>query len=146
MRTRKVLPARHAMPGWSSALVARWRARVPFLRDFQPNECNAIDYRRDRGHRLQAHCDDRRMSSDIIVNLSLCGDAVMTYTLDASRKGKKPGRAGKDARDTYRAQLPRRSLQVQAGTCRFDYMHGIAPEDLPTRRVSVTFRHTMLTS
>ena len=149
MRTRKVLPPKHKMPGWTAVLVARWRERVPYLRDFQPNECNAIDYRRDRGHVLQAHCDDRRMSSDIIVNLSLCGDAVMEYTLDGARKGKaraagRPRDGSAESKDAYRVHLPRRSLQVQAGACRFDFMHGIANADLPARRLSVTFRHTLL--
>ncbi|DBA82869.1 TPA: hypothetical protein ACH3X1_006662 [Trebouxia sp. C0004] len=39
-------------------LIARMQ-QVPFLRCFQPNEANAIDYRKDLGHWLKAHVDDR---------------------------------------------------------------------------------------
>lgn len=37
--------------------------------------------------------------------------------------------------------LPRRSLSIQTGQCRYDYTHAIANEDLLSeRRVSITFR------
>ena len=41
------------------------------LRRFAPNEANAIEYERAAGMELLPHCDDRQMSSDILVNLSL---------------------------------------------------------------------------
>ena len=34
----------------------------PVLKHFRPNECNAIDYRRQEGHELAPHVDDRQMS------------------------------------------------------------------------------------
>jgi hypothetical protein len=37
------------------------------LVDWKPNEANAIDYRRGRGHSLAAHCDDRQLSGRILV-------------------------------------------------------------------------------
>ena len=42
-------------------LIARMQ-QVPCLRCFQPNEANAIDYRKDLGHWLKPHVDDRCMA------------------------------------------------------------------------------------
>jgi hypothetical protein len=39
-------------------LIARMQ-QVPCLGCFQPNEANAIDYRKDLGHWLKPHVDDR---------------------------------------------------------------------------------------
>ena len=37
----------------------------------RPNECNANSYRARAGHYLEAHFDDRQLSGDTLVNLSL---------------------------------------------------------------------------
>ena len=80
---------------------------------------------------LTPHCDDRQMSSDILVNLSLVCDCTMTYTNEKFPEKRV---------DVY---LPRRSLQIQSGSTRYDYMHSIANENLHgSRRVSVTFRES----
>ena len=83
----------------------------------------------------QAHCDDRQLSGDTLVNLSLGGDAVMEYTHDSDA-----------TRAPVRVSLPRRSLQIQTADVRFNWRHGIALEDLPLegRRVSITFRRAKL--
>ena len=47
------------------------RQDVPALRKFYPSEANAIDYHRKTGHELQAHVDDRQLSTGEIVTLSL---------------------------------------------------------------------------
>ena len=115
---------------------ARARAQVGLLRSFSPNEANAIDYRRSLNHFLAPHCDDRRLSGAILVNLSLAGDARMRYTEDrpVARKG-----ARADPKSVL-VLLPRRSLQVQTGRVRYSFRHGIAASNfLDERRVSVTF-------
>ena len=124
-------PAR-AMPDIFAPLVRRMRT-IPELRSFRPNEANALDYRRSEGHYLGAHCDDRQLSGPILVNLCLAGDATMTYTRDRAGRG--------SAGETVRARLSRRALQIQSGSVRFDYRHGIANADFHAdRRVSITFR------
>lgn len=45
-----------------------------------PNEANAIDYRKGQGHWLKSHVDDRQLSKEVIINLSLAGDCYMTFT------------------------------------------------------------------
>ena len=112
------------------------RAAARAVATFAPNEANAIDYRRALGMELEPHCDDRQMSSGVLVNLSLLGDCVMTYAPDArSRRN-----ACVAATDAF---LPRRSLQIQSGSTRYDFSHAIRNENLLTdRRVSVTFRES----
>lgn len=131
------------------------RAVASAVAGFAPNEANAIDYRRASGMELLPHCDDRQMSSGVLVNLSLLGDCVMTYARDAKRKQKavpddvklrkrredeNDARSEGDAVDVF---LPRRSLQVQTGETRYEFSHAIRNENLlAARRVSVTFRES----
>ena len=133
-------PPTHPMPELLRPVIVRMRERVRALNEFRPNEANAIEYRAELGHFLAAHCDDRRLSGAILVNLSLAGDAVMTYQLD-----QRPGNRGAGQRQhKVEVKLPRRSLQVQSGKVRYSYRHGIARDGLPTgpgcRRISLTFR------
>lgn len=130
---RTVDPAKNPLPKILRDLViARFASAHETLRNFTPNECNAINYRKDLGSELTAHCDDRQLSSDLLVNLSLMGDCTMTYIHDKFPNSKKV--------DVY---LPRRSLQIQSGETRYDYMHSISNSNLhANRRVSVTFRES----
>ena len=128
--------SRRAMPRAASRAVAT----------FAPNEANAIDYRRALGMELEPHCDDRQMSSGVLVNLSLLGDCVMTYApdkkhFDSLKKHNAPNRSrDRGAVDVF---LPRRSLQIQSGSTRYDFSHAIRNENLlADRRVSVTFRES----
>ena len=157
LRARKFLEAEHLLPTWLQPVIARMqhvgatprkgRNGCPPLHDFAPNEANAIDYQKALGHLLAPHCDDRQLSGKVLVNLCMAGDSIMTYTRDSKKpstgtRGVFGGRASTEhAQETYRVLLPRRSLQVQSGTVRYDYRHGISNEDLlHDRRVSITFR------
>ena len=156
---RVVRPARLEMPASLERLAARMRALGhPALANFRPNEANAISYRRDAGHRLDPHVDDRQLSGDVLVNLSLRGDCVMTYEplrrkpphakkTNGSSMNRTTARGVEAAppprESSVRIELPRRSLQVQSGSARFDFAHGIRRDDLgDPRRVSVTFRES----
>lgn len=144
LNRRTVGPPLHPMPPQLLALARRMREALRGaagctspIANFEPNEANALDYRRDEGHHLKAHCDDRQLSGDTIVNLTLAGDAVMTYTLDRAVPSGAP----------VRVHLPRRSLQVQGGNVRYSYRHAIDNADLLSeRRVSITFRRAALTA
>jgi hypothetical protein len=126
--------SRHAMPRAASRAVAT----------FAPNEANAIDYRRALGMELEPHCDDRQMSSGVLVNLSLLGDCVMTYAPDKKDFDKKHNTPNRSrVRGAVDVFLPRRSLQIQSGSTRYDFSHAIRNENLlADRRVSVTFRES----
>ena len=102
----------------------------------------AIDYRRAEGHFLGSHCDDRQLSGGLLLNLCLAGDAIMTYNRDA--KGSKNKRGQGALQECYNVHLPRRALQIQSGTVRYDFQHQIRNEDLLSpRRVSITFRQNI---
>ena len=94
LRKRTVSPARVPVPAPLAALAQRMVAAAPTLiPTFNPNGCNAIDYVKAAGHEITAHCDDRQLSGDILANLSLAGDAVMTYTSDREKEATGEGAA-----------------------------------------------------
>lgn len=106
---------------------------------FEPNEANAIDYRKGEGHWLQGHVDDQKQSKEPICNLSLSGDAIMSFRNQAPCRNL--------CVPEKRSLLKRRCLQVMTGKARYDYSHEIAHEDLLSeRRVSVTMRQSPLTA
>ena len=121
------------------------------IRSFGPNDVNAIEYKRDNGHSLAAHIDDRQKHTEPIANLSLAGSCYMEYSLDPTKTKKKSATSinSKNAdnetkvRDIYRVHLPRRTLQILSGRARYDYRHGIHNSDLLSeRRVSITLRES----
>jgi alkylated DNA repair dioxygenase AlkB len=146
LRARTHALPQHAMPRALRPIVDRIRARATRLvgREWLATEANAIEYRREEGHYLAAHFDDRALSGRTICNLSLAADAVMTYTrAPALSRGSRvtargAGRARSSSRAFSRApaELPsservllrRRSLQIQTGACRYSFQHGICNE------------------
>ena len=104
-------------------------------KNFVPNEANAIDYRRKKGHWLKGHVDDRKLSKEPIANLSLVGDCYMTFRNVARHRNL--------AVPEQRVLLKRRCLQVLTGKARYDFSHGIANADLLSdQRVSITMRES----
>lgn len=102
------------------------------LNSFRPNECNANSYLKSENHSLTAHYDDRFLSGPILMNLSLIGRSVMTYTKGNSEA----------EHDTVKVELPRRCLQLVTGDARYKYMHRINAEDvIDVKRMSITWRH-----
>lgn len=152
-RGRAVYPAVVPFPPWLSEVVARLRRAHPLLRRFAPNHANAIEYLRSRGDYLVAHVDDRTLSGDVIVNISLLGSCRMTYCPQPS-SGAPRGKAARAAGDApppaapgvVMVGLPRRAVQVQSGKSRYEFMHSIASRDLiHDKRVSITLRESPIT-
>ena len=152
LQARRVRAALHEVPAWGRGLARRMRrlgrsvAGTPLecMALFRPNDCNAIEYLRAKGHWLKAHSDDRRLSGDVLVTLSLCGDCKMQFEVTGTaRRGAGRG-VGAPPPELAQVPLPRRSLLVQAGGVRYTHTHGIPNACLQApRRVSVTFRETM---
>ena len=89
-----------------------------------------MSYYKSNGHVLKPHFDDRYLSGQILVNLSLCSEATMTYINSANVP--------------FRVLLPPRSLQIVTKESRYDFTHSINNEDiLGERRVSVVFRQVI---
>jgi hypothetical protein len=159
LRAKTFLPPHHQMPPLLLPLIARMQyfgatptatgvRGCPPLRNFAPNEANAIEYQRALGHSLAPHCDDRQLSGAVLVNLCLAGDAIMTYTRDSKQAGGGGARTSSvGLQESYQVALPRRALQVQSGTVRYSYRHGIPNSQLlHDRRVSITFRQNAAAS
>jgi len=152
LQARRVRAALHAVPAWGRGLARRMRrlgrsvAGTPLecMAQFRPNDCNAIEYLRSEGHWLKAHSDDRRLSGDVLVTLSLCGNCDMQFELAGpARRGAGRG-VGAPTPELALVPLPRRSLLVQAGGVRYTHTHGIPNDCLRApRRVSITFRETI---
>mmetsp|Transcript_66161 Transcript_66161/g.215235 ORF Transcript_66161/g.215235 Transcript_66161/m.215235 type:complete len:705 (+) Transcript_66161:80-2194(+) len=140
------------------------------LRGFQPNEANTNDYRREEGHFLAMHWDDRKFYSGPICVVSLLAGATMTFRLGGHHSnfrriagdgvdsgygggtaaveagGAAEGAKGKVEERVVRVELPRRSLMVQTGAARFEWQHGIPdPHDFAgPRRIGVIVRHAAI--
>ncbi|KAL6759715.1 hypothetical protein V8C86DRAFT_2567706 [Haematococcus lacustris] len=137
LAARSVSAPRYPLPQEFVALAARMRNCLPLLRSFRPSEANAIAYTRGV-HQLTPHMDDRFLSTELIVTLSLVGRARMTFQREASKRG-----------PTHRVvvELPPRACQVLSKDARYTYTHAIASEDLlDPERISITFRQTALRS
>ena len=143
LKRRTVAPASRPLPPLVQAVADKMSAtHHTALRQFEPNEANAICYDKAAGCELLPHVDDRQMSTDLIVNLSLLCDCVMTYVEDAGRDGRS-GWEGAERAKKVDVFLPRRSLQVQSGPTRYNFAHSIRNENLQgPRRVSITFRRS----
>ena len=79
LRDRMVSEAENPLPTFMKQIIIPKLRLIRQMSGCIPNECNAIDYRRDDGHFLTAHVDDRQLSKEPIANLSLAGDCFMTF-------------------------------------------------------------------
>lgn len=92
---------------WIEPILARLQRDCTLLRGWRPNQVHINDYRRSRGHSIAAHMDDRALSGEKLVMLSLLSDCVMT--LEPLYVSQRP----------VRSHLTRRSLQVMEKEARY---------------------------
>jgi alkylated DNA repair dioxygenase AlkB len=110
-----------------------------------PNEANAINYQRHNGDELHAHVDDRKLSKEIIANLSLAGTCYMTFTNVNSPSHHQKQQSISGHPDKVKVLLNPRCLQLLTGLSRYNYTHSIDHDDLLSdRRISVTMRQSPL--
>ena len=155
LRTRSVTPPEHSMPWFVQAIIMpklhAMNLSLLTQHHWVPNEVNSIDYYRRQGHVLKNHIDDRQLSKEPIVNLSLAGDCYMTFRNERKNStgtSGSPNATGEKALpQEKRVLLKRKCLQVLTGKARYDYSHGIRNADLLSdRRVSLTMRESPLTA
>lgn len=148
LRDRRVYPEEAPLPSFIIDLIIPKLEKLEFMKGSIPNEANAISYERAKGHFLKSHVDDRQLSKEVIANLSLAGDCLMTFTLEKRNKLVKHSRNGdmRELPEQHKVLLRSRTLQVLTGSARYDYSHGIANQDLLSdRRISLTMRQSPLT-
>ncbi len=99
------------------------------LRQYVPNEYNTNYYDKSQKHYLRPHFDDRASSGPVLMNLSLLGQAKMTYVNPKTQI-------------MVSVDLPPRCLQLITGKARYDFTHEIKNEDLLSeKRISITWRN-----
>jgi alkylated DNA repair dioxygenase AlkB len=161
LRTRQVFSEDRSLPKfYSNILFPKINTNISsnILKGCVPNEMNAIDYRKSLGHSLSSHVDDRHLSKEVIINISLAGDCFMTFTpVQKPRASTDSGGSGSTisstisatttTTDPIRVLLKRRCLQILSGPARYQYSHGIANQHLLNeRRVSLTLRESPITT
>ncbi|EPY40079.1 alkylated DNA repair protein alkB like protein 4 [Angomonas deanei] len=98
----------------------------PTGKPFDTVEVSVLEYTTERMSNFDPHVDDTWLWGDRIVGLNLLEDCIMTF-VDAEG----------DALDVC---LPRRCLFIMSGESRYTWMHGIRPESILNRRISMTMR------
>lgn len=120
------------LPEFLKFIVERF-TKYSALSAWSPNNLNASRYVKEKNHFLAPHFDDRKLSGEIICNVSLLCDCVMTF--------RKPGTTV----TPFRVLLPRRSAAVMSRSSRYDFTHEIAHEDFHgPKRLSLNFRQQVL--
>lgn len=114
------------MPEFLNVIIDRFKQHDSTSASWNPNNCNAQHYVASKGDHLTAHYDDRKLSGEIVCNISLLSDCVMTF---------------RRADTSFRVALPRLSASVMTRSSRYDYTHEIAHQDLlGEERISLNFR------
>ncbi len=104
------------------------------LQSFQTTDVFVLRYFEREASNLDFHLDDTFAYDELILDLSLESDSVMTF-LDPRHTDENPGTP-----TCVRVPLPARSLAVQYGRARFEWEHGVLAYDIDGQRTSITSR------
>ena len=100
---------------------------------FETTDVFVLQYHERDESNLDFHLDDTFAYGELILDLSLESDSVLTFLRN------RPG-AGPKVTECVRVALPARSLAAVYGQARFDWEHAILSYDIKGRRTSVTLR------
>lgn len=89
-------------------------------------EASALEYVEKRASNIDPHIDDTWLWGERIGGINLLEDCAMTFV-------NKDGAA-------VEVHLPRRCYFLMSGDSRYVWMHGIRPDSVKNRRVSITLR------
>ena len=95
------------------------------LETFETTDVFVLRYREENESNLDFHTDDSFAYGEVILDLSLQSDSVLTFL---------------QANDCVRVPLPARSLAVVFGSARFDWEHAVLAYDISGSRTSITSR------
>lgn len=104
------------------------------LREFETTDLFVLRYSEHDSANLDFHLDDTFAYGELILDLSLESDSVLTF-LDQEQAEKDP-----ESPKCVRIPLPARSILALFGTARFDWEHAILAYDIDGQRTSVTSR------
>lgn len=128
-KKKKVKPAES--PGMPSVLQTVFGVASRFALEktheiFEVAEANVLEYCENRLSSFDPHIDDTWLWGRRIVGVNLLEDCPFTF-VNASGV-------------SVCVLLPRRSLFILSGKSRYEWMHGIHPDHVKGRRVSITLR------
>jgi DNA N6-methyl adenine demethylase len=89
-------------------------------------EVSVLEYTEGNLSNFDPHVDDTWLWGDRIAGLNLNSECAMTFV---NSEG--------DCCDVF---FPQRSFFLMSGECRYNWMHGIRPDRVHGRRISLTFR------
>ena len=121
------------VPHYARDLEARLRKRggdaelTRALEGFRVTDVFVLRYHASERSNLDLHTDDLFAYGEVILDLSLESDSVLSFYHPASGAG-------------VRAALPARSLAVLFGPARVEWEHAILADDVDGRRTSITLR------
>ncbi len=137
------------LPDFTHPLVERARARLREAGDaaldravdrFDPTDVFVLRYAPERRSNLDLHLDDVFAYGELILDLSLESDSVLTFY--RGRPGGEVSHAdgATPPEACVRVPMPARSLVAIHGPARFAWEHGILARDIRARRTSITLR------
>jgi len=103
------------------------------LESFETTDVFVLQYFERDESNLDFHLDDTFAYGELILDLSLESDSVLTFLRTRPEVGPK-------ATECVRVPLPARSLAAVYGPARFEWEHAILSYDIADRRTSVTLR------
>ena len=103
------------------------------LESFEATDVFVLRYLERDESNLDFHLDDTFAYGELILDLSLESDSVLTFLRTRLEAGSK-------ATECVRVPLPARSLAAVYGPARFEWEHAILSYDIADRRTSVTLR------
>ncbi len=119
---------------------ARDAALAAAFAEFTLSDVFVLRYAPELRSNLDLHLDDTFAYGDLILDVSLESDCVLTF-YRGRPGGDVPTDPGFPVEPTcVRVPLPARSVAAIHGPARFDWEHGILADDVRDRRTSVTLR------
>ena len=103
------------------------------LASFEVTDVFVLQYFAPELSNLDFHLDDTFAYGELILDLSLESDSVLTFLRKSRTRQASP-------EDCVRVPLPARSLAVVYGAARFEWEHAILSDDITGRRTSITLR------
>jgi len=103
------------------------------LRAFETTDVFVLRYLESEASNLDFHLDDTFAYGELILDLSLESDSVLTFLRNHDH-------SDASAIECVRVPLPARSLAAVYGPARFEWEHAILSYDIDGQRTSITFR------
>ena len=127
--------------GKDSTLTPKERGEIDSaLSTYQTTDVFVLRYRPEESSNLDFHLDDPVAYGELILDLSLESDSVLTFLRGRPNSELGERASAIDTPTCIRVPLPARSLAVLYGPARFDWEHAILAYDIGAQRTSVTLR------